>query len=137
MSKVKNTCMAIFNTIPFFYYAFSAGFLYWADSILMYSATRELMLCFGLCFAKEIGMMQLSHVTNTNHEPLDTVGFFVLSSLVINAWLNTLDLGVNEYSLLIGLTLTAAASYAHFVVNIADDICKELRINIFSVKRKL
>lgn len=95
------------------------------------------MLCFGFCFAREIGFIQLAHVSNTKHEPLDLGGFIVMTSLSVNTLLNTQSRGVNEYSLLLALTVFAALAYSHFAVHVTKDICSELKIKVFSIKSKL
>jgi hypothetical protein len=102
----------------------------------MYSATRELMLCFGFCFAREIGLIQLAHISKVRHEPLDMGGFIVMTSLILNTWLNTQGAGVNEYYLLLLLTVFAIGAYSHFAVFITQDFCKELQIEVFKVKSK-
>mmetsp|Transcript_6697 Transcript_6697/g.11874 ORF Transcript_6697/g.11874 Transcript_6697/m.11874 type:complete len:376 (+) Transcript_6697:36-1163(+) len=135
--KTKERRTAIFSLLPFFYYVSTLLVLFWSPAKLMYTSTRELMLVFGFTFAREIGLIQVAHVTSTKHEPMDLGGFIVMSSLTLNTYFNIKGSGVNEYSLLLMLLVLAAGAYSHFVINITSDICKELKIKVFSVNSKL
>jgi hypothetical protein len=52
------------------------------------TATREVLLCLGFAFAREIGHIQLSHITGEVYIPLNLPVLLVLGTLAGNTMLH-------------------------------------------------
>jgi hypothetical protein len=99
-------------------------------------ACRELMLCLGFVFAKEILYIQISHVTETPFFPIQSLSSFVLNGLIFNTFANYLNIQVfNEYYFLIFLLILAFGGYAHMAYSTAMEISNELDIYIFRINK--
>jgi hypothetical protein len=104
---------------------------------LAQNAAKELMACFGLCFAREIAFLQIAHVLDEDYVPLNWNNFFVLSGIICNSFLHSFGVFiVNEYFLLLGMIVFAFFSYVHLVYFSIREITEELDIHVFSVKKK-
>lgn len=96
------------------------------------------MLCFGFCFAREIGYLQISHVSDTEYEPMNWPNFIILSMLIVNTSSFAWGFGLaNEYFFLVFMTLLAFFSYAHMVYFCCQEITKELQIPVFTIASNL
>ena len=99
-------------------------------------ATREIMVCLGFVFAKEMLLIQLAHVSDTDYYPLYILNGIIINALLANTLLHAVGVGiVGEYQALIGLTVTAAVSYAHAAYTSAQEISNTLGIFIFKVNK--
>jgi hypothetical protein len=94
------------------------------------------MLCLGLCFAREVAYLQIAHLQDDEYLPLNLPNFIILTLLIVNTSLHAWGVGfVDEYSFLVGLTVAAFISYAHWVYFGVKEITDELRIPVFSSHR--
>ena len=124
------------NSFGFFYIVFTVLEVY-MFAPLMFSYTRELMLCIGFVFAKEVAFVQIAHVSHTEYMPLGNMNYFILTCILLNTSVAAWGFAaVDEYSLLSGLTMLSAFSYFHMVVQVTKEITQELNIKIFKVKVK-
>ena len=102
------------------------------------TAPKELMLCFGFCFAREIAYLQIAHVIDADYTPLNWPNFTILTLLIINnsshAWGFSL---IDEYYFLIFLIFAAFLSYAHLVKTACKEITEELCIPVFAMPSKV
>ena len=68
LRKTTNKVRAISEIYPFVFILLVLYItMYISPTGLAYSCTRELMLCVGFVFAREILHMQLAHVTSTQY----------------------------------------------------------------------
>jgi len=109
---------------------------YFSTEHLIVTGTRELMLCLGFCFAREILYIQLAHVTDTKYNPLWLLNGLILSTPCVIALANTfLSLEIPEYQTLVVLALISGVSYCHMAYSVANEIANELKINIFRINK--
>jgi hypothetical protein len=129
---------ALMNGSCFCYFIFCyANLHYFSPSNLPLTAGKELMLCFGFCFAREIGYLQIAHVMDEDYVPLNLPNFVIISLLIFNTSLHAWGLPLfDEYYFLLLLTFAAFLSYAHLVYFATKEITEELNIRVFSLKRK-
>ena len=97
-------------------------------------AAKEVMLCFGFCFAREIGYLQISHVSDSEYEPMNLPNFTILSILIANTSSHAWGYPVfDEYYVLVSMIVMAFLSYAHMVYFCCKEITKELQIPVFAM----
>lgn len=103
---------------------------------LVATASRELMLMLGFCFAREILYIQLAHVTDTDYHPLWFLNGFILSTPCVVALGNHFfKLAIPEYPILVFLAVLSGLSYFHMAYTAANEIASELQINIFRINK--
>lgn len=99
-------------------------------------ATREIITCMGFVFAKEMLLIQLAHVSDTDYCPLYLLNGIIINTLLAHTLLHAAGVKfVGEYQVLVGLTAVAAISYAHAAYTSAHEIASTLGIFIFKVNK--
>ncbi|CAG9318395.1 unnamed protein product [Blepharisma stoltei] len=140
LMKSSNKMEAFMNLGSLFYIIFCVVVvLVFSPVGLAYAGTREFVLFLGFIFAREMGFLQLAHVSNSEYEPLNIPNYILLSLLMFNtschAWGFPL---LDEYNLLCFLLLFAGLSYLHFIYSVTKEITKELNIPILTnLQRKI
>jgi hypothetical protein len=109
---------------------------YFSVEGVVVTASRELMLVLGFCFAREILYIQLAHVTDTDYYPLRYLNGFILSAPCFVALGNYFGkAGIPEYPIIAALATLAGVSYLHMAYSVANEIADELKINIFRINK--
>mmetsp|Transcript_13351 Transcript_13351/g.25066 ORF Transcript_13351/g.25066 Transcript_13351/m.25066 type:complete len:375 (-) Transcript_13351:204-1328(-) len=124
-------------TASFFYYLITMYLIVvYSPSQVHISHTRELMLAFGFCFAYEMAMIQLAHVTDSDYTPIGTPSRLVIGGILLNMVLHLLGLSVvPEGQAVLGLALVGFSMYAYMAYYVVTEMAEELRIPIFTVAR--
>ena len=138
MRKSPRRLEALVKTGSFGYFLACLACIHlFSPSQLMYSAPKEMMICFGFCFAIEVGYLQIAQVQESSYEALNCYNFSVLTALSVNtfahAWGFTV---VNEYQLLIVLCVASAVCYLHLIINSCNEITAVLQIPVFAMPKK-
>lgn len=138
MAKSKKALQGLMNGLGAFGYFFFCymNVEYFSPSSLTLTAPKELMLCLGLCFAREIAYLQIAHLQDDDYLPLNLPNFIILTLLIVNTSLHAWGLPlVDEYQFLIVLIVAGAVSYGHWVYFGIKEITEELRISVFNSHR--
>ena len=142
MMRVAGNCKdsgeALVSLFPFVYFIFTLASSIWVSpAAIGAAASREFLAFIGFAFAREMCHMQLAHVTSTKYVPLNLSNFALLTLFLVNCWAQRCGYGlVDEYSLLVLLSLASAWSYCYMAYTLANEIATELGIPIFAVQRR-
>lgn len=137
VNKSKKSIEALLALRGFFMFAVTILTLnFYSTENLIVTGTRELMLCLGFCFAREILYIQLAHVTDTKYSPLWLLNGLILITPCLIALANTfLSTNIPEYQTIAGLALLSGLGYCHMAYSVANEIADELKINIFRINK--
>lgn len=135
---MNKTSEPYLKTVAIYYFSiaiFMVVFLSPAD--LGVVAGREVGLCIGFVFAKEIAFIQIAHVTNTKYTPLLSANFLIISAMIFNTLTHAYGISVaDEYNFQVCLTIASFLSYAHLAYYLSLEISTILGIPIFRVPRE-
>mmetsp|Transcript_17170 Transcript_17170/g.17081 ORF Transcript_17170/g.17081 Transcript_17170/m.17081 type:complete len:205 (-) Transcript_17170:36-650(-) len=126
------------KTFSFFYIS-SALLLaiFLSPSNLWYYAGREVGLCIGFVFAKEIALIQIAHVTNTKYKPLQWANFVIISGMILNTLTHAYGINIfDEYRAQLVLAIASFLNYAHLAIYLPLEFAEILEIPIFRVPRE-
>jgi hypothetical protein len=138
VKKNKNFAKAITNSRGFGYFFVCYLVLDWiSPTNITANAPKELILCFGFCFAREIAYLQIAHVMDSDYKPMNYPNFLILSLLMLNSVGNAFKISIfNEYYFLLLMILAAFLSYSHLVYYSCKEITTELKIPVFAMPSK-
>ena len=81
----ENSVGTVISALPFGFFVTAVVMAVWiSPAKLGYVAVRELIIFLGYMFAKEMGQMQLAHVTATHYSPLSLSNFVMFMVFFIN-----------------------------------------------------
>ena len=104
------------------------------NSIIVKDYPKFLILTYGFLFAKLMGIIQVSHVTNSPFNPFRPTFLIPLFSILIHSiifYFLRKDLIVNVDTLICAVFIWNVISWAHFVYFCSEEICEILNINRF------
>lgn len=124
-----------FSAFGFIFFCY-LNLLMFSPSNIVEKYPKELMLCLGLCFAREVAYLQIAHLQDDSYTPLNWPNFIIFTLLIVNTSLHAWGLPfVSEYSFLLTMTAFAFLSYAHWVFFGIQELTEELRISVFTTHR--
>lgn len=131
----KDPVKSVRRTAAFFYYLATMYFVVvYSPAQVHISHTRELMLAFGFCFAYEMAMVQLAHVTDSEYTPIGTPSRLVIGGLVLNTGLHIMGISIIAEGLALqSLVLVSFSMYAYMAYYVSTEMAEELGIAIFSI----
>lgn len=104
------------------------------NSIIVKDYPKFLILTYGLLFAKLMGILQVSHITNSPFNPFRPIFLIPLVSILIHSiifYFYRKNFIVNVDTLICAAFIWNIISWAHFVYFCSEEICEILNINRF------
>jgi len=124
-----------FSAFGFFFFCY-LNLAWFSPSNVTETHPKELMLCLGLCFAREVAYLQIAHLQDDDYTPLNWPNFIILTLLIVNNSLCAWGIPVvSEYEFLVLVSGLALVSYAHLVYFGVQEVTEELKISVFSSQR--
>lgn len=124
-----------FSTFGFFFFCY-LNLSMFSPLNIVEKYPKELMLCLGLCFAREVAYLQIAHLQDDSYTSLNWPNFIILTLLILNNSLHAWGFPlINEYNFLLAMTACAFLSYAHWVFFGIQELTEELRISVFTSNR--
>ena len=104
------------------------------DSYIVKEYPKFLILTYGFLFAKLMGIMQVSHVTNSPFKPFKPTFLIPLLSIILHSiifYFYRKAIIVNIDTLICAVFVWNIISWAHFVYFCSEEMCEILNINRF------
>ena len=106
------------------------------DSIIVKDYPKLLILTYGFEFAKILGILQVSHISNSPFKSLKPVFLIPLLSILIHSlifYFTRKSFIINIDTIICGAFVWNFLSWLHFVYFCSDEICEILNINRFKL----